>query len=142
MQTAVRLQTSPERLRRDLSFPIRSARDNMTSRLYVGNLPYHATEDLITQHFASSGEVKAVNLMLDRMSGQSRGFCFVEMADPSAAQKAISDLNGKDLAGRSLRVDIAEERRPGGGGGGGPRGGGGGGGGGGRNNDRRGGGRW
>src|SRR5262245_42752923 len=140
MQTAVRLQTCPERLRRGLSFPIRSARDNMTSRLYVGNLPYHATEDLITQHFSSSGEVKAVNLMLDRMSGQSRGFCFVEMATPDAAQKAIADLNGKDFAGRSLRVDIAEERRPSGG----PRNfGGGGGGGGGRNNDRRGGGgRW
>lgn len=119
----------------------------MSNRLYVGNLPFHATEDLITQHFATSGEVKAVNLMIDRMSGQSRGFCFVEMADPAAAQKAITDLNGKALGGRSLRVDIAEERRPGGGGGGprggGPRGGGGGGGGGGgRNNDRRGGGRW
>jgi len=118
----------------------------MSSRLYVGNLPYHATEDLITQHFAASGEVKAVNLMIDRMSGQSRGFCFVEMASPDAAQKAIADLNGKDFAGRSLRVDVAEERRPGGGGGGGggggPRGfgGGGGGGGGGRNSDRRGGG--
>lgn len=111
----------------------------MSSRLYVGNLPYHATEDLITQHFAASGEVKAVNLMIDRMSGQSRGFCFVEMGSPDAAQKAIADLNGKYFAGRSLRVDVAEERRPGGGGA--PRGGGGGGGG--RNSDRRGGGgRW
>ena len=62
----------------------------MSSRLYVGNLPYHATEDLITQHFAASGEVKAVNLMIDRMSGQSRGFCFVEMASADAAQKAIA----------------------------------------------------
>jgi len=116
----------------------------MTNRLYVGNLPYHATEDLISEHFATSGEVKAVNLMIDRMSGQSRGFCFVEMATADAAQKAIADLNGKDFAGRSLRVDIAEERRPGGGprgfgGGGGSRGGGGGRGG---HNDRRGGGRW
>jgi RNA recognition motif-containing protein len=74
----------------------------MSSRLYVGNLPYHATEDLITQHFSASGEVKAVNLMIDRMSGQSRGFCFVEMATADAAQKAIADLNGKDFAGRSL----------------------------------------
>lgn len=127
----------------------------MSNRLYVGNLPYHATEDLISQHFATSGEVKAVNLMIDRMSGQSRGFCFVEMATPDAAHKAIADLNGKDFAGRSLRVDIAEERRPGGGGGGGPRGFGGGGGGGrsgggggprggggGGGGDRRGGGRW
>ena len=129
----------------------------MSSRLYVGNLPYHATEDLISQHFATSGEVVAVNLMIDRMSGQSRGFCFVEMASADAAQKAIADLNGKDFAGRSLRVDVAEERRPGGGGGRGGFGGGGGGGGGGfsggggggggrgggRNSDRRGGGgRW
>lgn len=89
----------------------------MSSRLYVGNLPYHATEDLITQHFATSGEVRAVNLMIDRMSGQSRGFCFVDMATPDAAQKAIDDLNGKDFAGRALRVDIAQEKRPGGTGG-------------------------
>jgi cold-inducible RNA-binding protein len=91
----------------------------MANRLYVGNLPYHATEDLIQSHFAAAGEVVSVQLMLDRMSGQSRGFCFVEMASAEAAQKAISDLNGKDFAGRSLRVDVAEERRGGGGGGGG-----------------------
>ena len=110
----------------------------MSSRLYVGNLPYHATEDLIAQHFSAAGEVKAVNLMIDRMSGQSRGFCFVEMATAEAAQKAISELSGKQLAGRALRIDIAEERRPGGGGGrGGSHGGDG------RNRDRRGGGgRW
>ena len=64
----------------------------MSNRLYVGNLPFHATEDLITQHFATSGEVKTVNLVLDRMSGQSRGFCFVDMADPDAAQKAIDQV--------------------------------------------------
>jgi cold-inducible RNA-binding protein len=112
--------------------------DPMSNRLYVGNLPYHATEDLISQHFAAAGEVTSVHLMIDRTSGQSRGFCFVEMASADAAQKAISDLNGKELSGRSLRVDIAEERRPGGGGGrdGGSRGGGGGGGG---RGDRRGG---
>ncbi|HWU89058.1 MAG TPA: RNA-binding protein [Kofleriaceae bacterium] len=116
----------------------------MSNRLYVGNLPFHATEDLIQQHFAAAGDVVSVQLMLDRMTGQSRGFCFVEMASPEGAQKAISQLNGAELAGRSLRVDMAEERRGGGGGGGGgPRGGGGGprggGGGRGRDNDRRGG---
>ncbi len=105
----------------------------MSNRLYVGNLPFHATEDLITKTFATSGEVKAVNLMLDRVSGQSRGFGFVEMATAEAAQKAINDLNGHDMDGRPLRVDIAEERRPGGGGGGG-------GGGGDRGGDRGGGG--
>src|SRR5438128_1069995 len=60
------------------------ASTTMSNRLYVGNLPFHATEDLISQHFAGSGEVKAVNLMIDRMSGQSRGFCFVEMGSADA----------------------------------------------------------
>jgi len=91
----------------------------MSKRLYVGNLPFHATEDLIQKTFATSGEVVAVNLMLDRVSGQSRGFGFVEMNTAEAAQKAINDLNGHDMDGRALRVDIAEERKGGGGGGGG-----------------------
>lgn len=98
----------------------------MSNRLYVGNLPFHATEDLIQQHFASSGEVSSVTLMIDRNSGQSRGFGFVEMANAAAAEKAIADLNGKELGGRALRIDIAEERRSRGGGGGGFGGGGGG----------------
>ena len=112
----------------------------MSNRLYVGNLPFHATEDLISQRFATCGEVREVALMLDRMTGQSRGFCFVEMATAEGAEKAIADLNGQDFEGRSLRVDIAQERSRGGGGGGGDRGGYGGGGGGGgggfRGNDR------
>jgi RNA recognition motif-containing protein len=115
----------------------------MSNRLYVGNLPFHATEDLIQKHFTAAGEVASVQLMIDRVSGQSRGFCFVEMSSPEGMKKAISELNGVELGGRSLRVDVAEERRGGGGGGGGPRGGGGGGGprggGGGRRDDRRGG---
>ena len=94
----------------------------MSNRLYVGNLPFHATEDLISQFFASCGEVKEVALMLDRMTGQSRGFCFVEMATAEGAQKAINELNGNDFQGRSLRVDVAQERPRGGGGGGGDRG--------------------
>jgi cold-inducible RNA-binding protein len=107
----------------------------MSNRLYVGNLPFHATEDLITQRFSTCGEVREVALMLDRMTGQSRGFCFVEMATPEGAEKAIADLNGQDFEGRSLRVDVAQERQRGGGGGGGG-GGYGGGGGGFRGNDR------
>ncbi len=93
----------------------------MSNRLYVGNLPYHATEDLISQFFSSCGEVREVALMLDRMTGQSRGFCFVEMATAEGAEKAISSLNGQDFEGRALRVDIAQERPRGGGGGGGGR---------------------
>ena len=99
----------------------------MSNRLYVGNLPFHATEDLITQKFSACGEVREVALMLDRMTGQSRGFCFVEMATPEGAEKALSQLNGQDFEGRALRVDVAQERPA--------RGGGGGGGGGGRGRD-------
>lgn len=102
----------------------------MSNRLYVGNLPFHATESLISDKFSACGEVRSVDLVLDRVSGQSRGFGFVEMATPEGAQKALSELDGKDFEGRTLRVDVAQERRGGGGGGGGgPRGGGGGGGG-------------
>jgi cold-inducible RNA-binding protein len=101
----------------------------MGNRLYVGNLPYHATEELISERFATCGEVREVALMIDRISGQSRGFCFVEMATPEGAEKALAELNGQDFEGRALRVDVAQERPRGGGGGGGFRGGGGGGGG-------------
>src|SRR5690349_14388503 len=98
----------------------------MANRLYVGNLPFHATEALISERFSACGEVSSVDLVLDRVSGQSRGFGFVEMATAEGAQKALSELDGKDFEGRTLRVDVAQERRSGGGGGGGPRGGGGG----------------
>jgi cold-inducible RNA-binding protein len=108
----------------------------MSNRLFVGNLPFHATEDLLKQTFSASGDVSSVSLVLDRETGQSRGFGFVEMATPEAAKKAINDLNGTDLGGRPLRVDVAGERKPRDGGGGGGFGGGGGGG---RRNDRRGG---
>jgi len=84
----------------------------MSNRLYVGNLPFHATEDLIAQHFTNAGEVSSVELIIDRVSGHSRGFCFVQMATREGAQKAIADLDGKQLDGRSLRVDMAQERRP------------------------------
>lgn len=98
----------------------------MSNRLYVGNLAFHATEDLIRDHFAGCGEVVSVSVVMDRETGRSRGFAFVEMADGDSAKKAVTELNGRELQGRSLRVDIAEERRGGGGGGGGRGGGGGG----------------
>ncbi|MCB9564477.1 MAG: RNA-binding protein [Kofleriaceae bacterium] len=115
----------------------------MSNRLYVGNLPFHATEDLLQQAFAACGDVVEVSVVLDRVTGRSRGFAFVEMGSPEAAQKAIADLDGQDLGGRAMRVSVAEERGGRGGGGGGPRGGGGGG----RGGDRGGrggggGGRW
>lgn len=102
----------------------------MSNRLYVGNLAFHVTEDLLRQHMTQSGDVRSIDLILDRVSGRPRGFAFVEMASSDAMQKAISDFDGKDFEGRTLNVKVAEDRRPGGGGSRGGFGGGGGGGGG------------
>ncbi|HWA71425.1 MAG TPA: RNA-binding protein [Polyangiaceae bacterium] len=104
----------------------------MNNRLYVGNLSYYTTEDALMRTFAQVGDVSEAKLVIDRETGRSRGFAFVTMGTDADAQKAISQLDGQDLDGRPLRVNIAEERkgRSGGGGGGGgfggPRGGGGG----------------
>jgi RNA recognition motif-containing protein len=104
----------------------------MNNRLYVGNLAFHTTEDVLQREFARCGNVSEVKLVLDRETGRSRGFAFVSMATDEEANTAIQELNGADLDGRALKVNIAEERRPrSDGGGGGFRSGGGGGGGGG-----------
>src|SRR5262245_13607986 len=113
----------------------------MSNKLFVGNLSYNTTENDLQDAFAAHGTVLEANLMVDKMSGRPRGFAFVTMSSPDEAQKAISAMNGKELDGRALTVNIARprEERPGGGGGGGGGGrrggygGGGGGGGGGRN---------
>jgi RNA recognition motif-containing protein len=103
--------------------------------LFVGNLSFATSQQLIEETFAAAGEVREVALPTDRESGRPRGFAFVTMADEQAAQNAINQLNGTELDGRQIRVDIAQERQGGGGGfrggggGGGFRGGGGGGGG-------------
>ena len=110
-------------------------------RIYVGNLPFQATESEIEALFTEYGSVSSVSLITDRQTGRARGFGFVEMANDSEADAAIAGLNGHDMGGRQLSVNEAREResRPGGGGGGGgrggPRRGGGGGGGGGRDRD-------
>jgi RNA recognition motif-containing protein len=77
--------------------------------IYVGNLPFSATEEDIRNLFSSYGTVHAVKLISDRETGKPRGFGFVEMED-SAAGSAISALNGKELGGRSLRINEARER--------------------------------
>jgi cold-inducible RNA-binding protein len=121
------------------------------SRLFVGNLSYQTLERDLQDFFSAAGVVTNVNLMLDKFTGKSRGFAFVEFSTPEEAQKAVELFHGKDLGGRALTVNIARprEERPPGGGGGGYRGGGGGGygggGGGGYRGDRggdRGGGGW
>ena len=93
-------------------------------KLYVGNLDYATTERNLADLFAEVGEVVSVNLITDRMTGRSRGFAFVEMAELSAAQRAINELNGKTVGQRQIKVAEARPRRSRGGGGG-SRGGGG-----------------
>ncbi len=97
----------------------------MNNRIYVGNLAFHTTEDVLKNEFAQFGGVTEVKLMLDRESGRSRGFAFVTMETQEAARNAIGGLNGAVVDGRPLRVNEAEERpeRSFGGGGGGARGG-------------------
>jgi RNA recognition motif-containing protein len=97
--------------------------------IYVGNLSREVTEDELRQEFEAFGQVKSVNIIKDRYSGESRGFGFVEMATNSEAQAAIKELNGKSLGERTLNVSEARPRaeggrRPYGGGGGGFGGGG------------------
>ena len=86
----------------------------MPSRLYVGNLSYSTTEDSLRTFFATAGEVKTAEVVMDRQTGRSKGFAFVEMATDDGAQKAITMLNGKTLDSRQLRIDIAKpkEQRP------------------------------
>jgi RNA recognition motif-containing protein len=88
------------------------------NRLYVGNLPYSIGDDQLREAFAAHGEVTSSSVVLDRMTGRSRGFGFVEMATPEAAQKATEAMNGALLDGRPLTVNEARERTPGGRGGG------------------------
>ena len=112
----------------------------MGKKIYVGNLPYTATDDTLRQLFAEVGTVDSAQVIMDRYSGRSKGFGFVEMGNDAEAADAISKLNGKDIEGRALTVNEARpmEKREGGSRGG-PRGGRGGGGGGGGfgNRDRK-----
>ncbi len=128
----------------------------MPTKLYVGNLAYSVTNDDLEALFSQAGKVDSATVVVDKFSGQSRGFGFVEMADSNEAAKAIEEFNDAELKGRNIRVNEARPReagsgprgggfggggggrdRRGGGGGGGPRGGGGFGGGGGGGRDRR-----
>jgi RNA recognition motif-containing protein len=99
----------------------------MGSKLYVGGLPYAATEQQLTDTFGAHGTVASVKIITDKFTGQSRGFGFVEMSSDAEAQAAITALHGSDMGGRTLTVNEAKpmERSGGGGGfgGGGGRGG-------------------
>ncbi|SMP46031.1 RNA recognition motif. (a.k.a. RRM, RBD, or RNP domain) [Neorhodopirellula lusitana] len=106
---------------------------SFVTNIYVGNLSFSATDEDLRGAFEQYGEVSAVNIIMDRETGRSRGFAFVEMADADGAKDAIENLDGQSIAGRNVTVNEARPRAPrtGGGGGGGGRGGYGGGGGGG-----------
>jgi RNA recognition motif-containing protein len=99
------------------------------TNLYVGNLSFHTTEDQLLSVFQEYGAVERVNVVTDRMTGQPRGFAFVEMTNREEAERAITSLDGRELDGRNLSVNEARPKtdRPGGGrpGGGRPGGGGG-----------------
>ena len=82
----------------------------MATRLYVGNLPYSATEDELRQLFSRAGTVVSVDLPIDRATGRPRGFGFVEMESSAGAQSAIRELDGYRLDNRSIRVEIPKER--------------------------------
>jgi RNA recognition motif-containing protein len=100
----------------------------MAKKLYVGNLPYSVTEEQLRDMFSQVGEIADAAVVMDRYTGQSKGFAFVEMTNDEEAQAAITKFDGQDLGGRQLVVNEAKPREGGGGGGRGGYGGGGGGG--------------
>jgi RNA recognition motif-containing protein len=91
----------------------------MSKKLYIGNLPYSVTEAALRELFAPLGEVSSVSIITDRITGQPKGFAFIEMADEAAAKQAISQINGKTLENRAITVAEArpQEQRSGSGGG-------------------------
>ena len=102
----------------------RTVKHHMSNKLFVGNLSFNTTENDLQDAFAQFGTVTETNLMMDRMTNRPRGFGFVTMSTADEAQKAIAAMNGAQLDGRALTVNVArprEERPPGGGGGGGGR---------------------
>ncbi len=97
----------------------------MGKKLHIGNLSYNATEEDLKEVFSTVGTCESVAVIMDRATGQSRGFGFVEMSSDEEAQRAVEELNGREVRGRAIKVSEAREREGGGGGGGrgGPRGG-------------------
>jgi cold-inducible RNA-binding protein len=91
----------------------------MSSKLYVGNLPFDVGEEDLQELFAAHGEVISAKVITDRETGRPRGFGFVEMAQAEDAQKAIASLDGREFRGRNLKVNVAQPRENRGGGGGG-----------------------
>ena len=95
----------------------------MGKKLYVGNLGYSVSDADLSQLFSQHGTVESANVIMDKMTGRSKGFGFVEMSSDAEAQAAVAALNGSDYDGRALKVDEAKPRPEGGGGRGGSGGG-------------------
>ncbi|HJL15345.1 MAG TPA: RNA-binding protein [Sandaracinaceae bacterium LLY-WYZ-13_1] len=93
----------------------------MSNKLFVGSLSWNTDDRGLEDAFARFGEITDAKVITDRESGRSRGFGFVTFADPSCAQEALNEMNGAQLDGRTLNVDVAHDRRGGGGGGRGGR---------------------
>ncbi len=90
----------------------------MAKKLYVGNLPFSATEESLKEAFSKFGTVETVAIVTDRDTGQSRGFGFVELSSDQEAAEAVGKMNSAEMDGRTLKVSIAMAKAPGGGGGG------------------------
>ena len=84
----------------------------MGKKLYIGNLPFTVTDDQLRDHFSQVGTVTSAQVIMDRFSGRSKGFGFVEMSTDEEASKAISQFNGQDLSGRALTVSEARPKEP------------------------------
>ena len=91
----------------------------MSTKLYVGNLPYQTTEGDLQALFETTGQVSTITIVRDRATGQARGFAFVEMSDSEGAQRAINELDKHEYGGRNLTVNEAKPMAPRGNGGGG-----------------------
>ena len=86
--------------------------DHMNKKLFVGNLSYNCTEDMLRDTFSEVGTVESTAIITDKMSGRSKGFGFVEMSTDEEAQKAIDEINGKEVDGRALTVNEAKPLEP------------------------------
>ena len=82
----------------------------MAQKLFVGGIAFNTTEEGLNTFFSQAGEVASASIVTDRDTGRSRGFGFVEMTSAEGAQRAVADLNGRDLDGRSLKVEIAKPK--------------------------------
>lgn len=85
--------------------------EEVKNKLYVGNLPYSTNDEALKQLFAEFGEVTEAVVINDKFSGRSKGFGFVTFADDAAAEKAVADMNGKEIEGRAIVVNVARPMR-------------------------------